>query len=75
MEAIWNEVKNAIKKQIPIHSFRMWIEPMEFIECKECSISLSCPNNFSKRKILDHYAELITSEINRETEKAYKLSI
>ncbi|MBW1835447.1 MAG: chromosomal replication initiator protein DnaA [Deltaproteobacteria bacterium] len=75
MEAIWNEVKNAIKKQIPIHSFRMWIEPMEFIECKECSITLACPNNFSKRKILDHYAELITSEINRETKKAYKLSI
>ncbi|MBW2677726.1 MAG: hypothetical protein JRD49_09170, partial [Deltaproteobacteria bacterium] len=30
MEAIWNEVKKAVKKTIPEHSYRMWIEPIAF---------------------------------------------
>jgi len=49
MKQIWEQVKLSIKKQIPEHSYRMWIEPVEFMECKENRIVLSCANTFSKK--------------------------
>jgi len=65
MKSIWNEVKAAIKKTTPTHSFRMWIEPMECIRSQEGIMVLSCPNFFSKKRVQDHYGALIESEINR----------
>ena len=75
MEEIWKEVKAAMKKHIPGHCFRMWIEPVEFNKGKEGGIVLSCPNFFSRKRIQDHYGTLIESEIKRVTGKACKLSM
>ncbi|MFC1859538.1 chromosomal replication initiator protein DnaA [Thermodesulfobacteriota bacterium] len=74
MKAIWNEVKATIKERIPGHSFRMWVEPVEFKKCTENSITLSCPNNFSKKRILEQYAGLIESELNKDIETNYTVS-
>jgi chromosomal replication initiator protein len=65
--AIWNNVKTSIKDQVPGHSYSMWIEPLEVIECCNEKIVLSCPNSFSKRRIESNYAPLIASEINKLT--------
>ena len=75
MEQIWEEVKSSIKKQIPGHSYRMWIEPMEFIECKGKCIVLSCTNTFSKKRILDYYGSIIEAEIKRASGKAYNFGL
>lgn len=63
MESIWKEVKTAVRLRIPGHSFRMWIEPLEFKKGMQDAIILACPNDFSKKRVLDHYAKLIESEI------------
>ncbi len=75
MKQIWEQVKLSIKKQIPGHSYRMWIEPVDFIECKENRIVLSCTNTFSKKRILDHYGSIIKTEIKRTSGKAYNLGL
>ncbi|MDL1981213.1 MAG: chromosomal replication initiator protein DnaA [Deltaproteobacteria bacterium] len=75
MKQIWEQVKLSIKKQIPGHSYRMWIEPVDFIECKENCIVLSCTNTFSKKRILDHYGSIIKTEIKRTSGKAYNLGL
>ncbi len=75
MKQIWEQVKLSIKKQIPGHSYRMWIEPVEFIECKENRIVLSCTNTFSKKRILDHYGSIIKTEIKIASGKAYNLGL
>lgn len=75
MKQIWEEVKRSIKKQIPGHSYKMWIEPVAFIECKGNCIVFSCANTFSKKHILDHYGSIIETEIKKTSGKAYKLSI
>ncbi len=31
MESIWNQVKENMKNLLPDHSFRMWIQPIQFI--------------------------------------------
>ena len=65
--AIWNNVKTSIKDQVPGHSYNMWIEQLEVIECCNEKIVLSCPNSFSKRRIESNYAPLIAGEINKAT--------
>ena len=75
METTWNKVKAEIKRQIPVHSYRMWIEPLEFVKCQEGVITLSCPNFFSKKRVQDHYGALIKSEANKIFKKAVRFSI
>ncbi|MEE8430468.1 MAG: chromosomal replication initiator protein DnaA [Candidatus Desulfatibia sp.] len=70
MESIWKEVKTAVRSRIPGHSFRMWIEPLEFKKGKPDAIILACPNCFSKKRVLDHYGKLIESEIQRAAGKS-----
>ncbi|MDM8517376.1 chromosomal replication initiator protein DnaA [Desulfobacterales bacterium HSG16] len=64
-ESIWEKVKIAIKGSIPNHSFRMWIEPLKFKMDKDNAIILECPNFFSRKRVVDHYAKMIESEISR----------
>lgn len=65
MESIWKEVKTAVRSRIPGHSFRMWIEPLEFKQGMQDAIIITCPNCFSKKRVLGHYGKLIEAEIQR----------
>ncbi|MGD9106153.1 MAG: chromosomal replication initiator protein DnaA [Desulfobacterales bacterium] len=75
MKTVWNEVKTSIKSRIPVHSFRMWIEPLKPARCDEKDFVLFCPNFFSKKRVLENYVALIESEIKRVSGRACKLSI
>ncbi|VEN72898.1 Chromosomal replication initiator protein DnaA [Candidatus Desulfarcum epimagneticum] len=59
MEKIWLKVKSSIKKQIPAHSYRMWIDPLEYQSADNGLVALTCPNLFSKKRVHDHYLALI----------------
>lgn len=73
MESIWKEVKAAIQLRVPGHSYRMWIEPLELKNCQDNAVVVSCPNFFSKKRVMDNYGKLIESEINRIADKSYSL--
>jgi len=73
MEAIWNQVKAVIKNNIPSHSFKMWIEPLEFNSMENDYIVLACPNFFLKKRVQDNYRSLIEAEFNSVSGKHYKL--
>ncbi|MBW1752597.1 MAG: chromosomal replication initiator protein DnaA, partial [Deltaproteobacteria bacterium] len=60
----------AVRSRISGHSFRMWIEPLEFKKGMQDAIILACPNYFSKKRVLDHYGKLIESEIQRAAGKS-----
>lgn len=74
MESIWEEVKNALKNQIPRHSFRMWVEPIRFCDSKDSRVVVLCPNSYSCKRVKDHYGDFIASEIQRISGKRHKLS-
>jgi len=65
MESIWNKTKSVIKNRIPGHSFRMWIEPVEFMNVNNGVVMLSCPNPFSKKRVLESYGDLIQVEMQK----------
>jgi len=75
MEAIWKDVKAAISKQIPDHSFRMWIEPLGYLKGDGSNIVLSCPNYFSGKRIREQYKGLIEFELEKVNGKGCRLSI
>lgn len=75
MESTWKEAKSNIKKLIPSHSFQMWIEPIEFVKHDGSVMFLSCPNDFSKKRVIDQYTQLLESEINRHSQNACRIVI
>ncbi len=75
MEAIWKNVKTSIRKQIPGHSFRMWIEPLEYLKGDEKNLVLSCPNYFSGKRVREQYRRLIEFEIEKANGKTCRLLV
>ncbi len=75
MDDIWKEIKTTVKKQIPAHSYKMWIEPVEFLRRQESCIVLACKNTFSRKRLLEHYGPLIVKELRKKSGIKYKLVI
>jgi chromosomal replication initiator protein len=75
MESIWNKTKAVIKTRIPGHSYRMWIEPVEFKHENSGIMVLSCPNLFSKKRVLEYYRDLIVSEMQKISGKSYQIVV
>lgn len=75
MESIWNTIKADIRGRIPGHFFRMWLEPLKFIRREADKVVLSCPNNFSRKRIWDLYRELIEAEFSRASGESLRLSL
>ena len=74
MNAMWNEVKDAIKQQIPGHSFRIWIEPLKLNQSEKGNWVISCPNFFSKKRVQEQYGEIIGSKLEAALGQACRLS-
>jgi len=75
MEDIWNEAKSAVKGRIPEHSYRMWIEPIAFDKSTADGVAVLCPNLIYQKKIEEHYAGMIESEMGRLASNVCKLQI
>jgi chromosomal replication initiator protein len=75
MEQIWQEVKAELSRRIPQHTYQMWIEPLELKTIEAGALELVCPNQFSRKRILDNYRDIIQSEINRITGRSCDLEI
>jgi len=65
MDGFWAQVKFQIKQTIPDHSYRMWIDPIELLECKDDCIRLSTPNEFFARRLKENYQDLFEKEFNK----------
>jgi len=76
MELIWQRVKESLAVLIPPHAFRMWIEPLEIEAAADAKVvQLRCPNAFSRKRVLDHFGELILSEFRDASGRAIDLDL
>jgi chromosomal replication initiator protein len=75
MNRIWTSVKSQLKEKIPGHSYRMWIDPIAFCEKEDGSVVLACPNQFSKKRISDHYGQLIEDTISSTAGRMIKVRL
>jgi len=65
MNDIWNIAKQSIKGQMPGHTYRMWIDGLQFIESNNDNneIVLGCPNSFSRNWINQRYLGVISDAL------------
>jgi len=63
MSAAWENIKNQISSEIPKNSFSLWINPVNFLEKKDSTITLGCPNKFSRQWIKENYLSLIRHKL------------
>jgi len=75
MEYLWEKVKTSLADQIPSHSFRMWIDPLMAKPIDGFNMQLVCPNLFSRKRVKDHFLEMISSELIRFNGKAMSLDL
>ncbi|MBI9084088.1 MAG: chromosomal replication initiator protein DnaA [Desulfobacterales bacterium] len=75
MEPVWKEVKAVLQPRIPSHSFRMWIEPLEPIRFENGHIVLSAPNFFSRKRVLDHYGDMIEAALSHVSGHPGRLTV
>lgn len=62
IKSVWKYVKSQIKKTLPDHSYRMWIDPVEILEHDNHHIRLSSPNAYSIKRLKDNYLSMIKEE-------------
>lgn len=68
-------MKSLLKEKIPGHSYRMWIEPIVFCENDDNAIVLACPNQFSIKRISDHYGQMIEDTVSSTAGRALKVRL
>ena len=65
MDKAWKDIKAGLKRRIPAHSFRMWIEPLELHRGDNADWVITCPNAFSRKRVQDHFGGVIEAELRR----------
>ncbi len=75
MSAIWDEVKNQVRPAIPEKSFQLWISSMVFLENKDDTLILGCPNKFARNWIVDNYMGIIEEKLDQIGNGHYKLDL
>jgi chromosomal replication initiator protein len=65
MESSWKQVKSQVKKLLPGHSYRMWIDPVQLIEHDHQCIELSTPNEYFIKRLKDNYLPIFEKEFSK----------
>ena len=65
MESIWKQVKSQIRNSVPDHCYRMWVEPVSFIEFRSGCVSLATPNEFFSKRLKEKYQATILDEFKK----------
>lgn len=75
MENIWTNVKGYLKEQLQAHSYRMWIEPINFGTLDDSEVVLVCPNLFSQKRVRENYLQLISDAFKEKCNKPFNISL
>ncbi len=75
MLTVWEETKKQIRSEIPKTSFSMWISPLNFLEKKDQTLVLECPNKFSLKWVSENYLAMIREKLCAIGRGDYNLSL
>lgn len=65
LESFWEEVKGQIKKQLPDHCYRMWIDPVELLDYNDHHVQLAGPNAYFVKRLKNNYVPILKKEFSR----------
>ncbi len=75
MRATWEAIQDKIKAQIPRHAFALWINPLTFLECRDHTLVLGCPNRFSRDWVAQNYLGLIRQQLGEASNGAWDVDL
>lgn len=75
MCAIWEDVKDQLRAELPEASFSLWIDPITFIDDKNDTLMLGCPNRFSRNWIIENYLGMLEEKIDKTGNGNYTLTL
>ena len=75
MQELWDQAKSRIHEKMPNHSFRLWVEPLEYLAQRDEEILLGCPSGFFKKWVTRHYLKLIEAETKGVSGRPCRISL
>ena len=73
MNTIWEAVKSQMRSELPEKNFSLWINPITFLEEKDDTLVLGCPNKFSRNWIMENYMGNLEENLGTIGNGNYKL--
>lgn len=65
MRSTWDEIKSRIRSELSKNSFSLWINTISFLEKKDKTVVLGCPNKFSRNWVMENYFDLIQDKLHK----------
>ena len=59
MSEEWQAIKESLRSKLPSGAFKVWIDPIQFLQRKDDRIHLGCPNTFFISWVKENYLGLI----------------
>jgi len=59
MNAIWQDIKTRLQSELTKNTFSLWVDPIRYLEKRDRTVILNCPNKFSRNWVLENYFDLI----------------
>ncbi len=75
MEELWIKTKRLIKEQLRPHVFSMWIEGLRFVSGEHDLLTLSTPNDFSKKRIEEAHLPMIKNVWEKVSGQAIEIGL
>ena len=65
METDLSSVKEQLKENLDEKSYSLWMKPLQFTDLDGDTISVGCPNRFSRNWVEENYSSLIQTQFSR----------
>jgi chromosomal replication initiator protein len=73
METVWHQAKESLKEIMDEKSYVLWIDPLKFLRSDENTISIGCPNKFSRNWLQENYGSLLHSQLSEAGLNGHRL--
>ncbi len=73
METVWHQAKESLKEIMDEKSYVLWIDPLKFLRSDENTISIGCPNKFSRNWLQENYGSLLHSQLSKAGLNGHRL--
>jgi len=73
METVWNHLKELLKEAMDEKSYSLWVKPLQLLDSGENTISLGCPNKFSRNWVQENYSSLFHRQFSKAGLNDHKL--
>jgi hypothetical protein len=61
---VWESVSSYLKQHLNVHTYNVWVKPIEYHSCEENKIKIMVQNQFYKNWLEDHCSRLIKKHLD-----------